>query len=232
MRCLPTHHKNTRRCVLRVRDRENESESETQSGDLEPAESLRRAAKERERDQFESLYTLLIHRRRAIIIRIIIIIFRLLQLFPIPAARIHPKHARVPRHIRSFYSLLLRELCFRFLLSSEAKESHFVVVKSLLFFLVVGVPSFSEEKNSAFTFCLFPSRRKSRKSNTRRNFNAKICLFRRERHKKQKEEKKRDKTRLSFLFSFFISLLGKKEYTHTHTQQHKHALAREVKRER
>ena len=163
MRCLPTHHKNTRRCVLRVRDRENESESETQSGDLEPAESLRRAAKEREINL--NLFTLLIHRRRAII-RIIIIIFRLLQLFPIPAARIHPKHARVPRHIRSFYSLLLRELCFRFLLSSEAKESHFVV-KSLLFFLVVGVPSFSsEEKNSAFTFCLFPSRRKSRKSNT------------------------------------------------------------------
>ena len=56
MRCLPTHHKNTRRCVLRVRDRENESESETRSGDLEPAESLRRASK-RERDQFESLYT-------------------------------------------------------------------------------------------------------------------------------------------------------------------------------
>jgi len=48
--------------------------------------------------------------------------------------------------------------------------------------------------------------------------------------KKQKEEKKRDKTRLSFLFSFFISLLGKKEYTHT--QQHKHVRFREVKRER
>ena len=105
---------------------------------------------------------------------------------------------------------------------------------SCFFWCTVGVPSFSEEKNSAFTFCLFPkSRRKSRKSNTRRNFNAKICLFRRERHKKQKEEKKRDKTRLfSFLFSFFISLLGKKEYT-THTQQqHKHARFREVKRER
>ena len=227
-RCLPTHHKNTRRCVLRVRDRENENESETQSGDLE---SLRRASKrERERDQFESLYTLLIHRRRAIIIRIIIIIFRLLQLFPIPAARIHPKHARVPRHIRSFYSLLLRELCFRFLLSSEAKESHFVVVKSLLFFLVIGVPSFSEEKKSAFNFFFLAQAEKAEK--TEEKFQCKNSFFRRrERHKKQKEEKKRDKTRLSFLFSFFISLLGKKEYTHTQ-QQHKHALAREVKRER
>ena len=116
--CLPTHHKNTRRCVLRVRDRENESESETQSGDLEPAESLRRAAKEREINL--NLFTLLIHRRRRISISISIIIFRLLILFPIPAARIHPKHARVPRHIRPFYSLLLRELCFRFLLSSQA----------------------------------------------------------------------------------------------------------------
>lgn len=153
MRCLPTHHKNTRRCVLRVRDRENESESETQSGDLE---SLRRASK-REREINLNLFTLLIHRRRAIIS--IIIIFRLLQLFPIPAARIHPKHARVPRHIRSFYSLLLRELCFRFLLSSpEAKESHFVV-KSLV---LVVVPSFSEERVLPSIFAL-PKQKKQKK---------------------------------------------------------------------
>tara|TARA_B110000444_G_scaffold240134_1_gene255219 strand:- start:268 stop:546 length:279 start_codon:yes stop_codon:yes gene_type:complete len=78
-------------------------------------------------------------------------------------------------------------------------------------------------------FAFFQADEKAEKA-TRRNFNAKICIFRRERHKKQKEEKKRDKTRLSFLFSFFISLLGKKEYTHT--QQHKHARFREVKRER
>jgi hypothetical protein len=77
-----------------------------------------------------------------------------------------------------------------------------------------------------------PKQKKQKKQ--RRNFNAKIVSFEEERGtKKQKEEKKRDKTRLfSFLFSFFISLLGKKEYT-THTQQqHKHARFREVKRER
>ena len=213
-RCLPTHHKNTRRCVLRVRDRENENESETQSGDLE---SLRRASKrERERDQFESLYTLLIHRRRAII-RIIIIIFRLLQLFPIPAARIHPKHARVPRHIRPFYSLLLRELCFRFLLSSEAKESHFVVVKSLLFFLVIGVPSFSEEKKSAFNFFFLAQAEKAEK--TEEKFQCKNSFFRRrERHKKTKRGKKerQDKTLLFFILFFYIS--SRKERVHnTHT---------------
>ena len=47
---------------------------------------------------------------------------------------------------------------------------------------------------------------------------------------KNKKRKKRETRQLSFLFSFFISLLGKKEYTHT--QQHKHARFREVKRER
>ena len=53
-RCLPTHHKNTRRCVLRVRDRENENESETQSGDLE---SLLRRASKREREINLNLFT-------------------------------------------------------------------------------------------------------------------------------------------------------------------------------
>ena len=98
---------------------------------------------------------------------------------------------------------------------------------------MIGVPSFSEEKNSAFTFCLFPSRRKSRKSNTRRNFNAKIVSFedRRERHKKTKRGKKERhcKTALFFILFFYIS--SRKERVHN-TQQHKHARFREVKRER
>jgi hypothetical protein len=78
-------------------------------------------------------------------------------------------------------------------------------------------------------FAFFQADEKAEKA-IRRNFNAKIS-FEERGTKKQKEEKKRDKTRLSFLFSFFISLLGKKEYTHTQ-QQHKHARFREVKRER
>ena len=65
-------------------------------------------------------------------------------------------------------------------------------------------------------FAFFQADEKAEKA-TRRKSNAKIVSFEERGTKKQKEEKKRDKTRLSFLFSFFISLLGKKEYTHTHT---------------
>lgn len=79
---------------------------------------------------------------------------------------------------------------------------------------MVGVPSFSEEKNSAFTFCLFPSRRKSRKSNNR-NFNAKICIFRRERHKKTKRGKK-ERQDSSLFYSLFLYLFSERKSTHTH----------------
>ena len=90
---------------------------------------------------------------------------------------------------------------------------------------------FLRRKIQPSLFAFFQADEKAEKAIIRRNFNAKIVSFEERGTKKQKEEKKRDKTRLSFLFSFFISLLGKKEYTHTQ-QQHKHARFREVKRER
>jgi len=58
---------------------------------------------------------------------------------------------------------------------------------------VVGVPSFSsEEKNSAFTFCLFAWQR--------RNFNAKIVSFEEERGTKNKKRRKKRETRQDSLF--------------------------------
>ena len=79
-------------------------------------------------------------------------------------------------------------------------------------------------------FAFFQADEKAEKA-TRRNFNAKICIFRRERHKKTKRGKKerQDKT-LFFILFFYIS--SRKERVHTTQQQHKHARFREVKRER
>jgi hypothetical protein len=95
---------------------------------------------------------------------------------------------------------------------------------------VIGVPSFSEEKKSAFNFFFLAQAEKAEK--TEEKFQCKNSFFRiRERHKKTKRGKKerQDKT-LFFILFFYIS--SRKERVHTHTQQHKHALAREVKRER
>lgn len=78
-------------------------------------------------------------------------------------------------------------------------------------------------------FAFFQADEKAEKA-TRRNFNAKICIFRRERHKKQKEEKKRDKTALFFIL-FFYYLFSERKSTHTHNNTNTRALERLKERE-
>ncbi len=77
-------------------------------------------------------------------------------------------------------------------------------------------------------FAFFQADEKAEKAR-RRNFNAKICIFRRERHKKTKRGKK-ERQDSSLFYSLFLYLFS--ERVHNTQQQHKHARFREVKRER
>ena len=94
---------------------------------------------------------------------------------------------------------------------------------------MVGVPSFSEEKNSAFTFCLFPSRRKSRKSKVEISMQ-KYVLSEERGTKKQKEEKKREQDS-SLFYSLFLYLFSERKSTHTHNNTNTRALERLKERE-
>ena len=82
-------------------------------------------------------------------------------------------------------------------------------------FVVLVVPSFSEESSAPSLFFFLPESRKSRKS--KRNFNAKISFFEAA-QKTKRGRKKRETRQLSLNILFFYISSSRKEYTHTTTQ--------------